>query len=55
MGDLLGSFPDGMRARTKYIKKTCGDLWGQSTILETVPDNNLRPKERFGHYIWYQI
>jgi len=23
----------------KYTEKTCGDLWGQSTMLKAIPDN----------------
>ena len=42
MGDLLESFLSSVRARTKHAGKARGDLWGQSTILEAVPDNYPR-------------
>ena len=34
MGDLLKVFRGRMRVRTKCSVKACGDLWGQSSILE---------------------
>jgi len=52
MGDILGSFPSGVRARMKYARKACGDLWGQSTIFETVLSNCLWPRMRLEHYRW---
>jgi len=53
MGDLLGSFSGSVWARTKHAGKTCGDLWGQSTILEAVIGKTC-DREGSGHYSWYQ-
>ena len=53
-GDLLGSFPGRVRARTKHVEKTCGDLWGQLTILEAVIGKTC-DREGLGHYICYWI
>ena len=36
MGDLLGSFPESVRVRTKHPEKSCVGLWGQSLILQAV-------------------
>ena len=36
MGDLLGSFLESVRVRTKHAKKSCVGLWGQSLILQAV-------------------
>ena len=36
MGELLGSFLESMRVRTKNSKKTCVGLWGQPVILKVV-------------------
>jgi len=54
MGGRLESFPASMRARTKYIGKTCGDLWGQSTILKAVISNCPRSERGAWCYRWYQ-
>ena len=48
MGDLLGSFSDSV-SETKHVGKTCGDLWGQSTILEAVIGKTC-DREGSGHY-----
>ena len=32
MGDLLGSFSESMRVKTKHVGKTCVGLWRQSSI-----------------------
>ena len=37
----------------KHAGKTCGDLWGQSTILEAVIGKTY-DREGSGHYRWYQ-
>ena len=50
MGDLLESFPGGVLARMKHVEKAHDDLWGQSTIVEAVSRNCLRPKEGSEHY-----
>jgi hypothetical protein len=34
-GDLLGSFQECVRARSKHIENTHVNLWGQSTILKS--------------------
>src|SRR3954463_12329573 len=44
MGDLLGSFPESMRVRSKHAEKTRVGLWGQSII----------PKSVWGVTKWYQ-
>ena len=44
MGDLLGSFPESLQARTKLAEKTRVGLWGQSVILKVF----------WGCYKWYQ-
>src|SRR3954470_24292130 len=36
MGDLLGSFLESMRVRSKHAEKTRVGLWGQSIILKAV-------------------
>jgi len=36
MGDLLISFPESVRVKTKHVEKTRDGLWGQSTILKAV-------------------
>jgi len=38
MGDLLRSFPEYVRVRTKHAEKTRVDLWGQLAILSGVCD-----------------
>jgi len=35
------------------VGKTCGDLWGQSMILEVVIGKTY-DREGSGHYRWYQ-
>jgi len=54
MGDLLENFPSSMWTRAKHARKACGDLWGQSTILETVPSNYLGLEGGQGITEWYQ-
>jgi len=36
MSDLLGSFPESVRLRTKHAEITRVDLWGQPAILKAV-------------------
>jgi hypothetical protein len=36
MGDILESFLESVRVRTKHAEKTRVGLWGQSTILKVV-------------------
>jgi hypothetical protein len=38
MGDLLGSFSESVRVRTKHAEKIRVGLWGQSTFLKVVWD-----------------
>lgn len=42
MVDLLGSFLESVRVRTKHTEKTHIGLWGQSTILKAVWDVTCR-------------
>jgi len=51
MDDLLGSFRGSVLAKTKHVGKVCGDLWGQSKILEAIPSNCPRPGRGLGCYI----
>ena len=34
--DLLESFPESVRVRTKHTEKSCVGLWDQSLILQAV-------------------
>lgn len=36
MDDLLGSFQESVRVRTKHAEKTCVGLWVQLVILKVV-------------------
>ena len=36
MGDLPGSFPVSVRARTKHAEKIRVDMWGESTMLKVI-------------------
>ena len=47
-GDLLGSFPGNVWARTKHAKKACVDFWGNSKIIEVVPGNYPWPMKAQG-------
>jgi len=51
MGDLLGSFSGSVWVRMKHARKTCGDLWGQSTILKAILGNCPRLERGSGHYM----
>src|SRR3954470_8803517 len=46
MGDLLGSFPESVRVRSKHGEKTRVGLWGQSIIPKAVWDvtNGIRAR-----------
>ncbi|AES89939.1 hypothetical protein MTR_4g081990 [Medicago truncatula] len=53
MGDILGSFPESVRVRTKHVEKTRAGLWGQSTILIVVWDVTLlRTAWSKGNHTW---
>ena len=39
MDGFLGNFSGGVCARTKHVGRACGDLSGQSMILEVVHGN----------------
>ncbi|KAL2333678.1 hypothetical protein Fmac_014891 [Flemingia macrophylla] len=43
MGDLLGSFPESVRVRTKHVEKSCGATPSQPPIIQPMQPPIVQP------------